>query len=674
MIDETISAIEGDTSMKNKPAAKKSSLTNKASKKASVVKKITMLLAALFLVMVGGHVPVHAYSHAFAHTSTLAPASNPIDNLDNRDETEDTAGVTWDEIDEMSRNSPNSLTPTQGLMLWMFAIVAFLKLAQKMDGLLQSLGLNVTQTGGRAVGDLIMAGMALKHVGGAISKGMGMFGFGRGGSPGGGSGGSGSGTGSSGSGSSGGTRGAGTSPAPIPSGSPGGSPSSGGSSPVSAGSGSSASGSRSSAPPVGTPSGASAPSSASPSSAPPATSSSPISSTPMPTGFVPTSSVNDLLIHPATSNSTTSGSATSNSATSDTSTVSENLSGFEDARSPVGKAADWMKQDGFAQGAVKSAAKGGIVGAGVYTAKAGVAKIREAVSSGSPVVDGLADSRGSHDSPASAVGSYQHNQADRPYIDAGIGEGSHDGFITYENPESFRDSRPLGEEAVHTHSPLTANNDEHPHNGDSAFGGLGGWNDVQPVEGANVDAPISSTVNEAGWQDVSSSDNPAVSSDPEIYGISPTQHYNAAQISSRSLSGDSGGATPKPPELQSVNPVMAHDDAKQIGVTHGSSDSSGSSSVSNHNTAVIPQQSSITAHESRDDSRPQIYSDNVNQSANTSNSTPIVAESATDRNIGEHTHVSANKANATSPVSSQTEQSNRPTTKGRTKSAPRSRN
>jgi len=117
-------------------------------------------------------------SSLIAHAATPVPVASAIDNLDNRGETEGIAGITWDEINEMAQNSPNSLSPIQGLVLWMFTILAFLKLAQKMDSLLQSLGLNVTQTGGRAVGDLVMAGMALKHIGGAISKGMGVFGFG----------------------------------------------------------------------------------------------------------------------------------------------------------------------------------------------------------------------------------------------------------------------------------------------------------------------------------------------------------------------------------------------------------------------------------------------------------------------------------------------------------------
>ena len=87
----------------------------------------------------------------FASIYSTAYASQ----LENQGETESIAGITLDQINEMSQNSPNSLTPIQGLVLWMFAILAFLKLAQKVDSLLQSLGLNVTQTGGRAIGDLV---------------------------------------------------------------------------------------------------------------------------------------------------------------------------------------------------------------------------------------------------------------------------------------------------------------------------------------------------------------------------------------------------------------------------------------------------------------------------------------------------------------------------------------
>ena len=152
--------------------------------------------------------------------------ASSVDDLDNRYETESTAGITWDQINEMAQNSPNSLTPIQGLVLWMFAIIAFLKLAQKMDDLLQKLGLNVTQTGGRALGDLMVAGLALKNIGNVISKGVGAFGLGN--SAGGGSSSSGS-SGTTGGSSSSATSGGG--PTPIPAGGPSGGVSSANSNP-----------------------------------------------------------------------------------------------------------------------------------------------------------------------------------------------------------------------------------------------------------------------------------------------------------------------------------------------------------------------------------------------------------------------------------------------------------
>jgi len=90
--------------------------------------------------------------------------------FDDQAEVEAEAGMTWDEIMEMSQQSSRGLTPIQGLVLWMFAMLAFLKLAQKMDGMLQSLGLNVSQTGGRVMGDLLMAGFAISKIGGMASK------------------------------------------------------------------------------------------------------------------------------------------------------------------------------------------------------------------------------------------------------------------------------------------------------------------------------------------------------------------------------------------------------------------------------------------------------------------------------------------------------------------------
>lgn len=257
-------------------------------------------------------------------------ASN-LDALDNRDDVENTAGITSDEINEMAQNSPNSLTPIQGLVLWMFAIIAFLKLAQKMDDLLQKLGLNVTQTGGRALGDLMVAGAALRNAGKLMSKGMGALGLG-GGS------GSGSGGGSGGTGSSGGTStsGAGRGPTPIPTGGTSGkTPSaSGNPSGISFGGGTSPSHSTTSTPTAG----ASA------------------------AGRTQVSGTN------ASNPASTSTPTHANSATKN--------------RNPVGRAVEWMRGDGIAQGAIRAGAKGGLIGLSAYGAKIGATKIGSAVSAG----------------------------------------------------------------------------------------------------------------------------------------------------------------------------------------------------------------------------------------------------------------------------------------------------
>lgn len=250
--------------------------------------------------------------------------ANPLDELDNREETESAAGITWDEINEMAQNSPNSLGPLQGLMLWMFAIIAFLKLAQKLDSMLQSLGLNVTQTGGRALGDLVMAGMALKNIGGAVSRGMGMLGVGGGGSSG----------SSGGSGSSGNASSMGSSS--IPTGGAGSNPSSprgslGGGVPM--GGMQSNGNSQSKNPAAGTP-----PNAASP-----------------------------------------SGTDASNTYSGNEASGEKNSVESSDSQTSVSNSADQPDGGSFAKGAIKAGLKGGLVGLGVYSAKTGAGKIGEAM-------------------------------------------------------------------------------------------------------------------------------------------------------------------------------------------------------------------------------------------------------------------------------------------------------
>jgi len=273
----------------------------------------------------------------------------------------------------------------------MFAIIAFLKLAQKLDNLLQSLGLNVTQTGGRAVGDIIMAGMALKHAGNALSKGMGALGLGKGGSKGGSS----SGSSLSGISSSGGNPAGGNTGSVTDSGSIGGS-GIGGNSPI----------------PSGSPSGSISGSTSSPTAAPTNTS---------PTASAPTSSV--------------SSPDTDRSASSIGSTSSTDSNKPTNNRTAIGKAVDWMKQDGFAQGAIRAGAKGGIIGLGVYSAKAGVTKVGSAVSA--RLLNRRDDGSGAIDNPAveGAGSKSKHSNVDN-YAN-----------VANTNPEAFQSSRPAsGEE------------------------------------------------------------------------------------------------------------------------------------------------------------------------------------------------------------------------------------
>ena len=316
--------------------------------------------------------------------------ASPADNLDNRGQTESTAGITWDQINEMTQNSPNSLTPIQGLVLWMFAIIAFLKLAQKMDDLLQKLGLNVTQTGGRALGDLMVAGMALKNMGNVFSKGMGALGLG-GGSGGGSSGGASAGT------TGGGPSSAGGGPTSIPSGGPRGGASPAGSSPGGA-----------------SPGGRTAPGSVPPSAA-------------------------------ATGNSSTATSTTDGSNPAATS------------RSPVGRAVEWMRGDGFAQGAIRSGAKGGIIGVGAYSAKAGASKIGAAVSARYSN-DGISSSSQSEENRSGS-----NTTSGNPF--------SADPAV---NTEDFQTSRPVSGIEDNAAIPTTFNNEDYHDamsiGGDSAAG------------------------------------------------------------------------------------------------------------------------------------------------------------------------------------------------------------
>jgi len=70
-------------------------------------------------------------------------------------------GINWDVLNEQVAQSTSDLGPLTGLVLWMFFIIAFLKAAQKLAGLVNQLGLNVTQAGGGSVMAGMMAGKAI---------------------------------------------------------------------------------------------------------------------------------------------------------------------------------------------------------------------------------------------------------------------------------------------------------------------------------------------------------------------------------------------------------------------------------------------------------------------------------------------------------------------------------
>ena len=365
-------------------------------------KFIAMIMIFMFSIF-GSYMVIHASD------------PRPVDNLDNRYEVENTAGITWDQINEMSNNSPNSLTPIQGLVLWMFAIIAFLKLAQKMDNLLQSLGLNVTQTGGRAVGDMIMAGMALKHVGNVMSRGMSMFGGGRGGgtpAPGGGTG-----TGRTG----------GTGPTPIPAGSPGSGPTPVGGSPG---------GARTGGSPTPSGSGTGTPGGGSPSGGSPTTPTAPSPGATPPRG--------------SSGSSTATSSSSSGSATSSSGATSS-------SRNPVGRAVNWMRQNGVVQGAIKAGAKGGAIGLGVYGTKVGASRIGGAISSRLGI-------NGSSANPTENVAANNNSASPIGQPPADInnqGNAEAENASRGENLGEYQDSRPLDGTGDNPPIPATINNEEY---------------------------------------------------------------------------------------------------------------------------------------------------------------------------------------------------------------------
>ena len=522
-----------------------------------MTKRIIAILIALMLAL--GSAAFSAY------------ASNPLDELDDQGETESMAGITWDQINEMAQNSPNSLSPVQGLVLWMFAIIAFLKLAQKMDDLLMKLGLNVTQTGGRALGDLMVAGMAIKNIGGMVSKGMGRFGFG------GGSGGS-SGA-ASGSGAAAGTGSAGSGPAPIPSGSSGATggnvgtmPTAGrtstgptstvsnsGGDPMPAGGGPGnwhmpTGGNHSDATRQGTsPSGAAAP---------------------------PYSAQSGV---PASEPHTGAGSADGTYPNKETSAMDA-----ASPRSPIGKAADWMNSDGFAQGAIKAGAKGGLIGVGAYTIKTGGSKIGAAASSG---FGGSSTPSVPYGQPPDGNNAAISKKVPPNGFGSGAGNQAQGGYNAV-NPEAFHLSGPSGGMVVESSIPSSVNGGEYRNAQPSDSSGGSGilhpshnnedWSDsgpdAQPIP-ASIDGKQSFQPSQSGtWQEAVPSGSISTTAQPPnneswhdslpiaLQSESPDSQPDYTATEQQGISADSGMYaldTPNPVSEPSSNRSVWQNDSAE---------------------------------------------------------------------------------------------------------------
>ena len=87
---------------------------------------------------------------------------------------------------EAAINASSAEVVSGNVFIWFLCALAFLKISQKIDSFMSSLGVNVGRTGGSMLGELMIAGRALgaaaKATGGAIGN---LFGGGRGGQAGG---------------------------------------------------------------------------------------------------------------------------------------------------------------------------------------------------------------------------------------------------------------------------------------------------------------------------------------------------------------------------------------------------------------------------------------------------------------------------------------------------------
>jgi hypothetical protein len=90
-----------------------------------------------------------------------------------------------------------------------------------------------------------------------------------------------------------------------------------------------------------------------------------------------------------------------------------------------------MKEDGFAQGAIKAGAKGGIIGAGIYTIKAGAAKVGSAISASSERLGGRDAGDGDYSASNQPADNTGNNAMDK----------NDSGAFIDTNPSAYQDSR-----------------------------------------------------------------------------------------------------------------------------------------------------------------------------------------------------------------------------------------
>jgi hypothetical protein len=253
------------------------------------------------------------------------------------------------------------------------------------------------------------------------------------------------------------------------------------------------------------------------------------------------------------------GSASPESSPSSNPSSNSSSSGSTVSRNPVGRSADWIRQDGLAQGAIKAGAKGGVIGLGVYATKAGASKIGEKVSA-------RFGDKGISSDPDGNLAAYNDNMPlnDQPFANIGnpAGSGAAGSLHGSENLGEYQDSRPLHD--MEGNAPMPASidggeyrdtsyydntdtpNEANPiatsFNDDdyrdvnsfnaaadtspiSYVAGAGGedgtWYDSKPVDITSEMAQVPASANSEDWNEAAPSDNVSVANADSAIGNAP---------------------------------------------------------------------------------------------------------------------------------------------------------